>query len=1025
MKKKLLILTFLLIGLLHADIFAQVSQEEFDALKAIYESTNGSGWKNKNGWKNISIATKDDVDKTWTGLSIANNHVYMMALSQNKLSGKLPAEIGNFPQLRYLFLSGNSLSDTIPAEIGNLSSLQVLNLDQNEFSGEIPEEIGNLSELQSLYLFSNELTGSIPTNLQKLTKLQAFDANNNNLTGSIPSEIGNMISLTSLILYSNSISGTIPDEIVNLSSLEYLSLGHNNFSGELPENIVSITSLTELTLNHNNFAGKIPASYGNLTNLQVLDLNDNALSDTIPATIGQMTALAKLALYNNQLEGEIPGEIGNLVNLKTLLFHNNQLSGDLPVEITKIQALTTINISQNMIDSLPDFSGLNIPDNLDVSDNYLCFDQLETNSSIFNDSTQYCPQTFDFSVDPQTITLHPESSLILSVNIPGTNNHYEWYRDSEVAPGTTDSNILTFNSITKEQSGVYECYVTNTLLPGLTLVSYTSEINVKGLPLSEIDALKTFYESLDGDNWTENTNWLSEADYATWKGITITDDYITGINLDNNNLTGNFPSCITVFKKLDTLILNNNSISGELPSNTGSLPELLYIDLGNNMLSDSVPDEWTEILKLKILLLDSNRFDYLPDFSTVSFESEGLNVSDNSLTFESLEPNRLHFSTTDQYSPQSPVAISPEFMYVNANETLVLTFNVGGQSNQYQWFKQNNETDVSVTQVTDSHVFTFGNFLKSDTGNYFCKVSNTVINGLTIESETISLYLNHAPELITSDSLLATGSEIFTSNIVFTDIDNHDISVTCLLYPAWLTITYNGQTIQAKGTPSEDNIRTDTLVVQATDGIISNPIVEKITITVAKKNYAPTEILLSNSEIAEDQSVGTVIGTLSTVDPDEDDTHIYIFNNFGGDNDNDKFRIEYDLLILNKLVDYETQTTCTIYLKTMDNGGLSFTQELIINVIDAIETKIAETPANRYNVYPNPASTVITIECTSNIQPDTYHRVSITNITGKVIYCSQLTGEFNRIDISKYPKGMYLITIKKDKSLTTKRLIIE
>lgn len=56
----------------------------------------------------------------------------------------------------------DKLTGLIPAEIGNLVNLQVLNLAMNELTGEIPKELGNLTDLTFMQLDSNYLVGEIP-----------------------------------------------------------------------------------------------------------------------------------------------------------------------------------------------------------------------------------------------------------------------------------------------------------------------------------------------------------------------------------------------------------------------------------------------------------------------------------------------------------------------------------------------------------------------------------------------------------------------------------------------------------------------------------------------------------------------------------------------------------------------------------------------------------------------------------------------------------------------------------------------
>jgi len=71
-------------------------------------------------------------------------------LSDNALSGALPAEVRLLSKLRVLDLSNNNFTG-VPAEVGQLSELRVLNLSNNPITG-LPYEIGNLGKLERLDL---------------------------------------------------------------------------------------------------------------------------------------------------------------------------------------------------------------------------------------------------------------------------------------------------------------------------------------------------------------------------------------------------------------------------------------------------------------------------------------------------------------------------------------------------------------------------------------------------------------------------------------------------------------------------------------------------------------------------------------------------------------------------------------------------------------------------------------------------------------------------------------------------------
>ena len=60
---------------------------------------------------------------------------------------------------------------------------------------------------------------------------------------------------------------------------------------------------------------------------------------------------------------------------------------------------------------------------------------------------------------------------------------------------------------------------------------------------AERDALEALYQDTDGDNWTNNRNWLSNAPLDSWHGVTTDrNGRVVELDLSENELNGPIPS---------------------------------------------------------------------------------------------------------------------------------------------------------------------------------------------------------------------------------------------------------------------------------------------------------------------------------------------------------------------------------------------------------------------------------------------------------------------------------------------------
>ncbi|WP_322744730.1 cadherin domain-containing protein [Cuspidothrix issatschenkoi] len=102
-------------------------------------------------------------------------------------------------------------------------------------------------------------------------------------------------------------------------------------------------------------------------------------------------------------------------------------------------------------------------------------------------------------------------------------------------------------------------------------------------------------------------------------------------------------------------------------------------------------------------------------------------------------------------------------------------------------------------------------------------------------------------------------------------------------------------------------------------------------------NQAPTNLTLTTSTVAENQIIGTVVGNLSSTDPNTGDTFTYSLVTGDGATDNNFFPITNNQLTTNSVFDFETKNSYSIRVKTTDQGGLSFEKQLTIGVTDVNE----------------------------------------------------------------------------------------
>ena len=77
------------------------------------------------------------------------------------------------------------------------------------------------------------------------------------------------------------------------------------------------------------------------------------------------------------------------------------------------------------------------------------------------------------------------------------------------------------------------------------------------------------HRATDGDNWSDDTNWLTDAPLGDWYGVEVNEDgRVTALRLGGWNNTA-----------LDFI---DHGLTGSLPPELGRLSELRRLEIGGN-----------------------------------------------------------------------------------------------------------------------------------------------------------------------------------------------------------------------------------------------------------------------------------------------------------------------------------------------------------------------------------------------------------------------------------------------------------
>lgn len=521
---------------------------------------------------------------------------------------------------------------------------------------------------------------------------------------------------------------------------------------------------------------------------------------------------------------------------------------------------------------------------------------------------------------------------------------------------------------------------------------------------AERSALINIYNATDGENW--NRTWDLEKDPRNWFGIVIKNGVVTELNLSGNALSGTFPTYVTSFTKLTKLDLSNNKLTGEVATGISSLGLLTRLDISNNRLTGDPTNSLSGLSLLDDLGLGGNSFTIadvnaiLQNYNNIRVLNIGdlglVNIPAKVNTFTNLETLVLD---------NNPIAANAYGNITALTKLKTLSLSGTGLS----------QIPTQVSQHTQMTSLNLSN-------NNLTEQDTTGLSTLT-NLEWLSLENNQLSQIPTQLSQL---QKLQNLNLGRNKITGNLASLTTLANLQQLFLNNN----QISGNfPSSLlgmsklmmlNLNSNQLTGDLPDKLpeithISNNRFNKSQLTNYILDFAEqTELNYSPQRYDDIKTVLAVAGQQAKLD--QSLSADYTFTWFK--NLDQKLNTTTENLNFSSVesTDFAVYTAEAYSSSVLDNSiifGLSLFREPI-TLADALATS-GTSELKDLTIYPNPATDYINI---LNVKTKV-EKVVIFDLSGK----QMLSDNKQKINVSKLPSGVYLLSVKTDSGIKNFKFI--
>jgi len=362
----------------------------------------------------------------------------------------------------------------------------------------------------------------------------------------------------------------------------------------------------------------------------------------------------------------------------------------------------------------------------------------------------------------------------------------------------------------------------------------------ENIPTEERDALIALYNSTDGPNWIDSTNWLgTPGTECSWAGVTCDADgnHIQQLDLSGNNLNGHIPTKLENLTQLQELWLQGNQLNSvpiELTTLANVIPGKCNLCWNALDLSDTGIQ----------IFIDSVHTGACSGFSTQTIAPSDFQVAEAAGYTAKLIWTPISY-TADSGGYEVYYSAEPEGDYLWCGITA-----------------DKSASSITVTlpeEIGGAYYFRIKAFTSPHADN-----TNTVYSEFT---DPVFADLNRPPEISGAPETLVYEDAAYIFMPLASDPDGDSLSFSIVNLPAWAS--FDPATGTLSGTPENADVGTTSdILISVSDGMktVSLP---SFDITVVNTNDPPE---FESAAISDVKEGNLYTYKILTTDPDVGDT---------------------------------------------------------------------------------------------------------------------------------------------------------